>query len=318
LHFGLLRFEQAEGPSFGGLGMMIREPRWTVRIEPACQWFFEGPGAERAAELAVRLWERLATAEAPPALRVSINSAIPLHHGFGGGTQLALAVAAGIRLVLNLGPVTPEDLASMTGRGKRSAVGTHGFLHGGLIWETGLLPGENLGRLAARVAIPEDWHIVLVTPTTATGLSGEPEKDAFATLPPVAPATTEQLMSIAEQRILPAARGSVFDDFSEGVYEFGRLAGECFAPVQGGSYASPAIAECVQVIRRFGLQGVGQSSWGPTVFAFTKDEEQAQWLCGQVGKRLDAIVSRVQITQADNRGALLNGGSISARVSKES
>jgi beta-RFAP synthase len=287
--------------------MMIREPRWTLRIEAASQWFFEGPGAERASELAIRLWQSLATADAPPALRVSIDAAIPLHHGFGGGTQVALAIAAGIRRLLNLGPATADELAAMTGRGKRSAVGTHGFLHGGLIWETGRLPDEHLGRLAARVAIPEDWRIILVTPTTATGLSGEPEKDAFATLPPVAPATTEQLMSIAEQRILPAARDSVFDDFSEGVYEFGRLAGECFAPVQGGCYASPAIAECVQVLRQLGVQGAGQSSWGPTVFAFTKDDEQAQWLYGQVDKRLDATVSRVQITQADNRGALLKG-----------
>jgi beta-RFAP synthase len=306
LHFGLLRFEQAEGPSFGGLGMMIAEPRWTVQIDPATEWSVEGPDRERAAELAQRIWKELAPDDAPPALRINIVSAIPLHHGFGGGTQLALAIAAGMRHLLGLPQATANELALLTGRGNRSAVGTHGFLNGGLIWETGQQPGEPLGTLAAHVRVPEAWRIVLVTPRSASGLSGQIEHDAFSKLPPVAAAITEQLISLAEDQILPSAECGAFHEFSEAVYQYGRLAGECFAPVQGGPYASPVIARSVDAVRQLGVPGVGQSSWGPSLFAFAENDEHADWLNKTLHAQRIAPRDAIQITRADNIGAAIS------------
>jgi beta-RFAP synthase len=309
LHFGLLRFEQADGPSFGGLGMMIAEPRWTVQIEPATEWSVEGPDRERAAELVRRLWKELSpnhAQDAPPALRINVVSAIPLHHGFGGGTQLALAIAAGMRHLLGLPQATAVELALLTGRGKRSAVGTHGFLHGGLIWETGWQPGEPLGTLAARVRVPIPWRVLLVTPNSASGLSGQIELDAFSRLPPVAAATTARLIHLANQQNMPSAERGAFNEFSEAVYQYGRLAGECFASVQGGPYASPEIAKCVDAIRQLGVHGVGQSSWGPSLFAFTENDEHANWLADASQTKRIAPRGAIQITRADNVGAVIS------------
>ena len=44
-----------------------------------------------------------------------------------------------------------------------------------------------------------------------------------------------------------------------------------FAPAQGGPYARPAVESIVRYLESRGPHGVGQSSWGPTLYAFTDD-----------------------------------------------
>jgi beta-RFAP synthase len=308
LHFGLLRFEQGDGPSFGGLGMMIANPRWVIEVDRAEQWSGEGPSVERALTFARRVLEQIDLGAKPPALHVRIRSAIPEHRGWGGGTQLALAIAEAIRRLLGLPPAGASELAFITGRGQRSAVGTHGFLHGGLIWETGREPGEPIGRLAARVALPESWRIVLVSSLKQGGLSGKREREAFRALPPVPAASSERLQQLAVELILPAGQRADIKEFSEAVYEYGRLSGESFAPVQGGAYASQSIAQCVQTIRQLGIAGVGQSSWGPAVFAITETIKQADALVESL-KRLLSTNYDYEITTPDNRGAMITSTS---------
>jgi beta-ribofuranosylaminobenzene 5'-phosphate synthase len=317
LHFGLLRFEQPEGRSYGGLGLMIDHPRWRIELTPANEWTISepsepgrpDPGARhseapaRALELARQVLDRLKAPNKPNALRITIRESIPPHRGFGGGTQLALAIAAGTRELLGLPQATAEELATLTGRGRRSAVGAHGFLHGGLIWETGRLSHEPLGRLAKRVALPESWRVVLIDAGDHSGLSGVQELSAFEQLPPVPRQVTEELRQIAEKRILPAAEHGDLKSFSEAIHDYGRTAGECFAPVQGGPYASESIARCIAAIREFGVSGAGQSSWGPTVFAFAEDQRQGEALCNALQTDTATREYNVLITAPSNAGA---------------
>ena len=76
--------------------------------------------------------------------------------------------------------------------------------------------------------------------------------------------------------MLPALAEHDLEAFGEALYDFNCRAGEPFAPVQGGVYAGPRIAEVVAFVRQQGVRGVGQSSWGPTVFAVTEDEAGAE------------------------------------------
>jgi beta-ribofuranosylaminobenzene 5'-phosphate synthase len=319
LHFGLLRFEQPSERSYGGLGVMINNPRWRIELTPADQWSLTKPSepgrrnpgarpseaASRALELACQVLDRLNAPHKPHALHLTIHESIPPHRGFGGGTQLALALAAGTRALLGLPRATAEELATLTGRGRRSAVGAHGFLHGGLLWEIGRLAHEPLGQLAKRIALPESWRVVLIDPGDRSGLSGAHELTAFEQLPPVAPHVTEELERIAEQQILPAAVRGDFKSFSEAIHDYGRTAGQCFAPVQGGPYASDAIARTIAAIREFGVKGAGQSSWGPTVFAIAEDERQADVLCANLAKHKATREFATQVTAPANHGATI-------------
>ncbi|WP_145433326.1 beta-ribofuranosylaminobenzene 5'-phosphate synthase family protein [Lacipirellula limnantheis] len=315
LHFGLLRFEQTDGPSFGGLGMMIAEPRCVVRLTASNEWHASGIDADRAVsngrraldyvatQVAADLCPAGATHQTPQAFKIEVLESIPAHHGLGSGTQLALAIAAGVRSLCGLPDANAEELAEMVGRGRRSAIGCHGFLRGGLLYELGSYPDEPLGRLAKRVETPNAWRVVLVTAAKSAGLSGEHELNAFSQLPPVPAAATARLEQLAAAAILPAAEHGDVDAFGDALFEYGRIAGECFASVQGGPYASAEIAACVETLRGFGARGVGQSSWGPTVFALAADEAQANDLVARMRAAMTWRDRAMRITQPDNHGS---------------
>jgi beta-RFAP synthase len=295
--------------------MMIAEPRCIVRLTASSEWHASGVDAHRAVASAKRSLDFIATQVAarqrpagaaqqlPQAFDIEVLKSIPAHCGLGSGTQLALAVAAGVRSLCGFPAANAEELAAMVGRGRRSAIGCHGFQSGGLLYELGSYPGEPLGRLSTRVEIPAEWRVVLITASQPPGLSGEHELKAFNQLPPVPESTTARLKQLAESSIVPAAEQDDLEAFGEALFEYGRLAGECFASVQGGPYASTEIAACVDTLRRLGVRGVGQSSWGPTVFAIAADEAHAE----EIIARMRAIPGwrdhAMHITQPDNHGA---------------
>lgn len=306
LHFGLLRFQQPEGRSFGGLGMMIDRPRVELQMTPSDAWSTAGPNAASVEQYAALALSRLPAEVRPRALRIRVDATIPNHFGLGSGTQLALATAAGVRALAGLSPVTDAaELTMLVDRGRRSAVGSHGFVHGGLIWERGWQSGETLAPLAARVSLPESWRVVLATPTHLPGRSGLSERSAFRALPPVPPSMTDQLRRLAEEHILPAARCADLNNLGDALYEYGRLAGKCFAHIQGGTFASPEIAACVAAIRACGVRGVGQSSWGPTVYALLDSEQRAQDLASELRGGATDVALNVEVVLPDNRGAAI-------------
>jgi len=302
LHFGLLRFAQATGPSYGGLGMMLEQPATVIEMQRAKSWQTTGPQNERAlafAQQAIGYWSDVS--DSP--LSIQVRQAPPAHAGLGSGTQLALAVAQGVRLLNDYPNTHLDDLATAVGRGQRSAIGSHGFFHGGLLWETGRIATEPLAKLTRRLDVPEPWRILLITPPHDAGLHGTAEIDAFAQLPPVPSEVTENLQRLAQEKILPAVEQADFSTFSESIYQYGHLAGSCFAPVQGGDYASADVARCIQKLRSLGLQGVGQSSWGPTIFAFVHDESSANHWLDTLSTMSEFVDSKILITAPNNNGA---------------
>jgi beta-ribofuranosylaminobenzene 5'-phosphate synthase len=261
-------------PQFGGVGAMIDSPGLSISFSPADKFSVVGELAARVEGFiasALRAWGR---AKSPDCL-VEVRSP-PDHIGLGVGTQLGLATAAGLRRFLELPEITANELAASVGRSGRSAVGTYGFQLGGLIVDAGR-PGANSteNRLFDRLPLPPDWRFVLMQPCKARGLAGEREVEAFARLPAVPTDVTERLWHITKQQMIPAVKAAECPAFGEAVYQFGRLAGECFSAVQGGPFASAETARVVERIRDLGVAGVGQSSWGPTVFAITANAADA-------------------------------------------
>jgi predicted sugar kinase len=51
--------------------------------------------------------------------------------------------------------------------------------------------------------------------------------------------------------------------------------GDHFAAAQGGRYSSPRVGEVLSWLAGQGVEGYGQSSWGPTGFAFFEGEAEA-------------------------------------------
>jgi predicted sugar kinase len=88
--------------------------------------------------------------------------------------------------------------------------------------------------------------------------------------------------------MLPALAEADLEAFGESLYDFNARAGEAFAGVQGGVYSGPRVAECVAFLRGEGVRGVGQSSWGPTVYAVVGDADRAADLLARLSRRFNS------------------------------
>lgn len=304
LHFGLFGLQQGEGRMYGGVGAMVDQPTLKLRVVPAERFECAGNLTERVQEFAQR-WAEFHRLSQLPDCRVEVLEAPTNHVGLGVGTQLGLSVAAGLNAFAGLPAAGPQELALSVGRGLRSAIGTYGFVMGGLIVEQGKLPGEPISPLDCRIDLPQDWRFVLLRPVGWQGLSGEQEEQAIGGLPRVPESTTERLIAMTRDELIPAAATADFPQFAESLYQFGHLSGSMFAARQGGSYNGPVLTSLIHWLRSRGYAGVGQSSWGPTLFAAVPDQHSALVLSDLLQREHPESPLEVTIASPNNRGALV-------------
>ena len=192
--------------------------------------------------------------------------------------------------------------------GPRSGVGLHGFDLGGLIVDGGRRGGRSGGipPLLARMEIPADWSILVVVPPTPPGLHGPDETAAFGRLPPVPEAITDRLCGLALLGLLPAVAEGDLDGFGASLAEIQRLVGGQFAPAQGGGlFAAPESARIASWLESEGLRGVGQSSWGPALYGFSKESaEDRIGLIDALRRRFSIAETDAFWTMASRRGAI--------------
>lgn len=280
---------------------MVDVPGLQLRIEPAANFSAEGPISGRVAEFVSR-WTKFQRLAKPPKCKVIVRKAPRQHVGLGVGTQLGMSVAAGLYRFAGETSPSPQELALSVGRGRRSAIGTYGFAMGGLVAERGCLERDPVAPLDCQLDLPSSWKVVLTCPH-GEGLSGSEERDAFVNLPAVPLERTRQLAEIMRDRIFPAAALGDFDEFSKSVYQYGYQAGECFAARQGGPYNGPLLARIVDEIRGLGIEGAGQSSWGPTIFAFVKSVADGNALAEQLRLRFSLDEDEVWVSSMNQGGA---------------
>lgn len=301
LHFGLSSFGSNER-QFSGLGLMVDGTGVRLRVSAANSFAAVGPLQNRV-EVFAQSFARHNDLSCLPACQIDVLRTPPDHVGLGTGTQLGLAVAAGLAEWLNINWQNVSFLSQASGRGRRSSIGTYGFLRGGMLFDGGKLTDEQIGQLHTRVELPADWRFILVRPHEVHGLAGSAEANAIATLQPVPKQITDSLHTLIEHRILPAAQSSDWQEFSNALYAYGYRAGECFAAAQGGPFASREIAHLVEHIRNLGFPGAGQSSWGPTVFAVAPNEDAARVLVGDLRQNQDYRDFHITVTQPNTSGA---------------
>jgi beta-RFAP synthase len=310
LHFGLFRVSASADRSgqpdrrFGGIGLMVQSPGLRLAAEPAERWSAEGPLAERTLSF-VRCFLETYPPETFAPLQFIIEQAPPQHVGLGTGTQLGLALARALVASVGRTDCNIADLARRVGRGARSAIGIHGFERGGFLVDAGKTAHEEVAPLAARVPFPEEWRLVLVTPQRQTGMHGAAERRVFQDFEGFGPVAeqTDMLCRFVLVELLPTLTERDLTTFGEALHEFNARVGETFASVQGGTYSSAQVSELVAFLRGRGIRGVGQSSWGPTVFAILEDEHEADDLVAVLRRQFAFQESEIVVTRACNRGA---------------
>ena len=300
LHLGFVDLGGSLGRKFISAGLSIEGFKTTVTVSPATKFSANGPASERALDYARSLFEKL---NLNGACHVEVHSLVPMHAGLGSGTQLALAVGAAIVKMMQV-DIEVDEIAYLLGRGARSGIGVAAFKHGGMIIDGGRGKNTRVPPTLAHHAFPETWRTLLILDQSDAGLHGTHEADAFSTLPEFSDQCAANLSRQVLTRILPGIVEKDVREFGLGVREIQQRIGDYFAPAQGGRYTSKAVAEVIEYLIEKDIPGVGQSSWGPTGFAFVDSETNAHAMLRQVQQKF-AHLSQLsfKVVAGDNVGA---------------
>lgn len=300
LHLGFLDLNGDLGRRFGSLGLTLDGVGTRLTLLRATRPGIEPASAERAASLLTALGQRYATLGS---LHLTLHEAIPEHVGLGSGTQLGLAIAAGMAALSGL-RISARSLALLVERGARSGIGIGTFETGGFLVDGGRGSGDAPAPIVARLEFPPAWRVILIFDDGHRGLSGTAESAAFRDLPGFPAQASAQLCRLTLLRLLPGLTEADFIAVSESIGEINARVGDHFARAQGGRYSSPRVARILEWLAGAGVRGIGQSSWGPTGFVLTASADEAQHLRDDLARRFgaDAALS-FRICAGRNQGA---------------
>lgn len=341
LHFGFGNLSLAHERLYGAAGVALAAPRLRLVVEPASEVLVEvasespdgsasAPSvspddadtvagestvADETRDTVAEYAERLCDLLDCPGARVTLHETLPRHVGLGSGTQTALAVAAGIARLHGVAPRVRE-WAPELGRGGRSGVGVAAFERGGFVLDGGHpterftadrpADGEwTVPPVTAHHRVPDDWRFLLVCPDAPPGRSGDGEDESMrAVVESADPTVADRIAGVVTRRLLPAVATGAVDRFGAAIRELGRLNGTWFADEQGGVYRPPVGAVVASLADAPAVSGVGQSSWGPAVYAVTgADRADAARAAGERALDAAGVDGDVAVVTASDDGA---------------
>ncbi|MGQ0456601.1 MAG: beta-ribofuranosylaminobenzene 5'-phosphate synthase family protein [Hyphomicrobium sp.] len=300
LHLGFLDLNGAIGRRYGSIGLAVDQPATRLVVATAERNSASGLERDRAAKLLDRF-----TKQGERRYAVSITETIPAHAGLGSGTQLALAIGAAIARIERR-ELSPADLAIASERGARSGIGLAAFTGGGFIIDGGRGDRERPPPVTMRADFPEDWRVLLIFDNNRAGVSGEAETTAFAGLPEFPNAMAAHICHLVLLKLAPGLIERDLAAFGAAITEIQQMVGWHFAGKQGGSpWTSPAVGRLAARMQEQGATGIGQSSWGPTGFAFVDSFEAAERLYHSLVGDAKRLGLDIAIAKGRNAGALI-------------
>ncbi len=302
LHLGFLDLDGGLGRRFGSIGLTLNEIATKIIARPADELKVSGDPSGRVQKYAEQF---IAFKGLSGGCELEIVEQILDHSGLGSGTQLAIAVGTAIAKLFNI-ECSSAEIAVLLHRGARSGIGIGAFDQGGFLVDAGRDVKSDVPPIISRLEFPSNWRAILIFDHAQRGLHGEDENTSFATLPAFSAQTAEMLCRMVIMQILPAICEQNIDVFNQGIYELQKCIGEYFASAQGGRYTSHSVAEANAFLESLGVKGVGQSSWGPTGFAFVDSETKAHTLLRKLQAKFENNKDlNFKIVSGRNSGALI-------------
>jgi beta-ribofuranosylaminobenzene 5'-phosphate synthase len=300
LHLGFLDLNGGLGRRFGSIGLAIDGLRTKIAFRRARKDHVTGPERQRVMHHLDKMMHRLALDDSH---MVDVLEVVPAHAGLGSGTQLALAVAAGIRRLHGLS-LDIEGDALHLGRGARSGVGIGLFHRGGLVVDGGCKKTGAAAPIVSHIRFPDRWRVIVVLDPARRGLHGAEEAAAFGKLPPFPDDDAARLCRLVIMKMLPAVAEEDIVSFGAAITEIQECIGDYFAGAQGGSpFTSPDVAAVLATLHCEGARGIGQSSWGPTGFAFSAAPAEADRLAGIAQRHPRSRGLDIRVCAGFNHGA---------------
>ena len=158
-----------------------------------------------------------------------------------------------------------------------------------------------------RADFPEDWRALLILDPESAGVSGDAEVRAFRELPDFSEAQAGRICRLVLMQLVPGLLEQDILAFGAALSEIQKIVGDHFAAAQGGgAWTSPAVGRLAERMRGLGAHGIGQSSWGPTGFAFVDSERAAERLYHSLVEEAKADGLDILIARGRNSGATIS------------
>ena len=297
LHMGFFDLKGSTSRTFGSLGLCIDAPCTQIVVTKSAKTAIDANCDENVIKI-VENFIKIVKVEQNFSLK--IMQSIPQHAGLGSGTQMALAIGAGLNALFNLNLTVPQ-IGKLSKRGGRSGIGIAAFEQGGVLVDVGKASNE-LPEIALRQVFPDNWRVLLIADSAYTGVHGEVELQAFQTLKPA----QNSLHTMVFDHMMPALQSSDLLAFGAYMADLQVYNGDYFAPIQGGRYASNDVANVLLWLQQNGVVCIGQSSWGPTGFAIVESEDRANITLKQLQQQFLGFNNlSFQVVRGKNSGAVL-------------
>lgn len=299
LHFGIIDLSREFKRKYGAFGVTLKNG-YEIEIETVEEGIHV-KGSEREKKIAEKVFEKLKTGfDITHGFEIKVEKSIPDHVGLGSTTQFTLGTGYGI--LRSIGKDIPiVKLAKILGRGRYSAIGTHGFEKGGFILEGGKSSKDEISPLLKRIEIPKNWRFLIVYPKKRKGYDEQEEKPIMEELT-VDKKYAEKICHNLLMGILPAMEKNDISAFGDHLTRIQELVGRSFSDYQEGIY-HPAISELVHSLIEK-THGGGQSSWGPTAYGLVKKDE-IDSIKDDILEGRDEKDYRFWIGEPDNTGAVI-------------
>jgi len=297
IHLGIIDLEGGLGRLYGSLGLAVENPELSLEARLSEENILECPDEIKPVIKNV-LNELGCSAD------IRVLSHIPLHKGLGATTQTTLATATAVSKLHNLN-LTPDEIADRFNRGKISRIGIEAFNRGGFIINAPVKHHQRSSKTILRVNFPEKWHIILAIPDQKKGYDEKTEERIFQNFPKPPPIYAEKISRILLVSLIPALMDEDLTEFGYAVEEIQRMMGEQFKPVQGDIFTHESSKRIATLLKESGLVGIGQSSWGPTVYGFTDSKKRAELSLKALRENLEKEHVKVILTRGRNEGACI-------------
>ncbi len=303
LHLGLISMH-ADGPrKNGGVGFSIESPTAIIDVQPSDRLTIkdERPrqlARSEAQQLVNDLELILLENELRPA-SITVSGTIQTHVGMGSGTAMRLAILEAL-FSLNDLSYSRDKLILQSRRGRTSGVGTRSYFSGGMVLDIGR-PSDGLPfapssqsneKLVPATTLPALkmplWPLCVCVPTYIAPKTQLEEVEFFERVLPLKREDSYRSCYEAVFGIYGAVKDRDYAAFCRAVTSIQTTAWKALEWHEYGSELQSLKRE----LERFGVDCVGMSSLGPSLFCFASPHVLDRLLAAQSSINCNVIRTR--------------------------
>jgi beta-ribofuranosylaminobenzene 5'-phosphate synthase len=316
LSFTLIDLNGETGRKNGMASLAVASPEFRVLVSQAKSMrVVVDRSSDGYAEIVQDFVQRLQRAIDGVPAKITVESGLPQHSGFGSKTTTLLTVGKAYA-ALNERSMTTEEIAFHAGRAGTSGGSVNLTDRGGFIIDGGHQVASDFDKDPKRYLVPSRfagaarrkppvlisaafpaWPILMIMPA-GEHVHGQPEADFFRRTLPIPLAEARKTAHVVFMNLAPAVLEGDYNAFCDA---FNRITFDTHFKQLQIQNQNAAVHKVLEESRRNGIDAIGMSSMGPGCFSFTRDPARAAGWLNEMKR--DGAVADYWFTRASNQGA---------------